>query len=64
MRPSNRMFLEKPRWIQNSVNIIVHDILDRRGIGNEMENIDEDVRDEIRLKWAEIIEAARAGDEK
>lgn len=57
MTDERRKLLEKPRWIQNAVSKIVWDLSDRRGIGNEWEQIDDDIKDEISFKWAEAIEA-------
>jgi hypothetical protein len=34
---------------------MINDISDRRGIGDEWSEIDEDIKDEIRATWIEII---------
>jgi len=34
---------------------IMEDILDRKGIGNEMEIVDDDVREEILSAWEGIV---------
>lgn len=39
---------------------IEEDLLDRRGLGNELEQCDADVRREIRVAWRKIIERALA----
>ena len=42
------------RWI---VDDIVDDILGRKGIGNELEEIDEDVKQEMITRWLDTAEA-------
>ena len=37
------------------VNNIIDDIGDRRGIGDEFESIDDDIQDEIRSSWNQIV---------
>jgi hypothetical protein len=39
------------------VDDIADDIQDRKGIGNEFEEIDEDVRQAMLLEWIDIAEA-------
>ncbi len=42
------------RWI---VGDIVDDILGRKGIGNELEEIDEEVKQEMITRWLDTAEA-------
>ncbi len=42
--------------IKNIVNDIIEDICDRKGLGNEWENIDEDIQEEIKEKWFKIVD--------
>jgi hypothetical protein len=37
-------------------DLIIKDLSDRRGLGNEWEQIDEDIQKEIHKTWADIIE--------
>lgn len=39
----------------NMVDGIILDLTSRSGLENEWENIDEDIQDEIRSKWIDII---------
>jgi hypothetical protein len=41
--------------IEKIINRIIKDIKGRKGIGNEWEMIDEDVINEIKEKWENII---------
>ena len=41
-----------------AVAAIVKDLSDRRGLRQEWEQIDDDIREEIRETWAELIVAA------
>jgi len=41
-----------------AVDRIIADLSDRKGIGNEWEWIDEEVQEEIRQKWSDIIREA------
>lgn len=36
------------------VNNIVEDLLDRSGLGDEWENIDDDIKEEIKKEWVKI----------
>jgi hypothetical protein len=50
---------EKTKQIaEYAVDLIVSDISDRSGIGNEWEVIDEDIQEEIKKYWRTIIIAA------
>lgn len=40
---------------ENIVNDIVSDITDRRGLGDEWENIDKDIQKEIIESWKDIV---------
>jgi len=40
---------------KETVSKIISDISDRSGLGDEWDNIDEDIRDEIRGKWIDIV---------
>jgi len=40
---------------QQAVEAIVLDLSDRRGIGHEWFQIDEDIQDEIRSEWVELV---------
>jgi len=44
--------------IARAVEAIIADLTDRRGLRHEWEQIDSDVRDEIRYVWGIIIEIA------
>ncbi len=46
------------------VKKIEEDILDRRGLGNELEQCDGDIRREIRNTWKEIIVNILENEEK
>ncbi len=46
---------ERERLARDIVNAIELDILDRGGIGNELEQVDDDIREEIRDAWQEIV---------
>ena len=46
------------------VKKIEEDILDRRGIGNELEECDRDFRRDIRKTWKEIIVEILENEEK
>jgi hypothetical protein len=35
---------------------LIHDLSDRRGIGDEWDALDDDIREEILQKWLKIIE--------
>ncbi len=53
------MNCEKTKQIaEYAVDLIVSDISDRSGIGNEWEVIDEDIQEEIKKYWRTIIIAA------
>lgn len=41
--------------IEKIINRIIKDIKGRKGIGNEWEMIDEDIVNEIKEKWENII---------
>jgi hypothetical protein len=43
------------------VDGITEDLLDRSGLQNVMEDIDESTRDEMRSTWSEIVLEALAG---
>ncbi len=54
-----------PAWCYKAVDSVLDDLSDRRGIGSELSQIDEDVMDEIKGTMASIIhEAALAELEK
>lgn len=40
----------------NMVNQLIHDISDRKGIGDEFDNIDDDIKQEIIDTWCGILE--------
>ena len=40
---------------EDFVEQIVADILDRKGLGDEFENICEEIQDEIRERWITIL---------
>ncbi len=46
---------------KKAVKIIVSDLSDRRGLGNEWDQIDKDIQDEIKEQWTRYIEAAFEG---
>ena len=47
------------RWKATAaMNNIIRDLTDRSGLGDAWNEIDADVRDEIREVWTEAIEAA------
>ena len=46
---------ERTELAQQIVERIELDILGRSGIGNELEQCDEGIRDEIRATWTEIV---------
>jgi hypothetical protein len=50
-----------PEQAITAVERIVRDITGRKGIGNEWEEIDGDVRGEIMVKWVEILMEECAG---
>lgn len=37
------------------IDLIISDIEDRKGIGNEWEEIDDDIKEEIRNEWIDIV---------
>jgi hypothetical protein len=37
------------------VDNIIEEMCDRRGLGNEWENFDEEIQDEIRTAWMDIV---------
>ena len=41
--------------VENVVNDIIKDIEDRRGIGDEFEQIDDDIKKEMIETWKEIV---------
>ena len=41
--------------IKNIINEIIEDIQDRRGLGDEWDNIDKDIQEEIKKEWFKII---------
>ena len=43
------------------VDEIIDDLSDRRGLKQEWHQIDDETKDEIRLKWAQIIHRATSG---
>jgi hypothetical protein len=43
---------------------IVRDICDRRGLGQEFESCDDDIQDEIRETWTQIIQNVLDSDTK
>lgn len=48
--------MREDRWTAiQIVDEITADILDRSGIGNEMERVDDETRDEIRKTWIEVV---------
>lgn len=46
---------EKRRRSDDAVSGIMLDLCGRQGLGNTMEAVDEETREEIRKKWASII---------
>ena len=46
---------------QTAVKFIISDITGRAGLGDEMDQIDDDILAEIKKKWAEIIDKAFSG---
>lgn len=51
----------KPGSIPIAVAGIIRDISGRKGLGNEWEEIDEEIQKEIREKWTKIIGDALDG---
>lgn len=45
-------------WIDQAVDKIIKDIQGRSGIGNEWDEIDDEIREQIREEWVEIIRQA------
>jgi hypothetical protein len=43
-------------WSKRALFRIVSDITGRSGLGNEWEQIDEEIQEEIMAEWLEIIE--------
>lgn len=39
----------------NAVERIIYDLTDRAGLGNQFESCDEEIQEEIKEKWANII---------
>ena len=39
------------------VDQIIEDMLDRKGLGDEWDMLDEEIQEEIRIEWAGIIRA-------
>jgi len=47
----------------NAVKAILNDLQGRKGLGDEWDAIDEDIRDEIIVDWeAFVVQAIREGD--
>jgi hypothetical protein len=42
-------------WINEAANRILNDLLDRKGVGNELENCDDGILKEIKETISEII---------
>jgi|WetSurMetagenome_2_1015567.scaffolds.fasta_scaffold27867_3 hypothetical protein len=42
-------------WIEKSVNAIIEDLRDRKGLNQIWNGIDKDLRDEIEDAWGDII---------
>jgi len=38
-----------------AVQAIIRDLADRKGLGNEWEQVDDDIREEIEKKWTDIV---------
>lgn len=48
----------KAKWFaRRAVDAIVEDLSDRRGLRQEWEGIDREIRTEIRKVWIDIVEA-------
>ena len=47
-----------PTWVLTAVDDIIDDLTSRRGLRQEFDNIDLEIQDEIRMKWASIISNA------
>lgn len=47
-----------PSWADRAVDQIVREMCDRKGIGDEWEHIDEEIQQEIKEAWADIIRSA------
>ena len=47
-----------PSWADRAVDRIIKEMSDRKGIGDEWEHIDEEIQQEIKEAWADIIRGA------
>ncbi len=52
--------IEPSSKTKKAVFNIIHDLTDRRGIGQEFEQLDDDIQDEIIEKWINQIDNAIA----
>lgn len=47
---------------RKAVDAIIYDLSDRRGLRQEWEGIDEDIREDIRAEWTRLVAKAFADD--
>lgn len=50
-----RVYVKPPSFAEKVVDKIIADLTDRRGLRQEWENCDDEVRDEIRATWIKLI---------